>query len=368
MVTPTYYPVKGGMEEIVRNLSIKLNQKGIHTDVMTFNIDRKWNPKWKGKVETNDGSNVFKIPALNWFPITHSNRVTMGVNLIPGRFANRLKNYDIIHFHYGDLSFPLFSYFVKKPKVLHLHGLAVNFCKRYFISRFILKHTADLYICLTKLMEKELAQLGIPKDSIRCLPNGVDIKLFHPLGKKEDNLVLFVGRICPQKGLYTLLKSITYLEKPIHLVIIGPKGWDLKYFENILKLIEKENKKGKHKITYAGSVKKEELIKWYRKASIFVCPSLFEPFGIVNLEALSCETPVIASNVGGIPDVVHKGMNGILIPPNDAVKLAEAIQYLLDNEDIRKKLGKEGRIWIEKNFSNEVIIKKLFQIYKELIQ
>ena len=366
MVTPAYYPIKGGTEVMVQNLSAELNNVGVRTDVMTFNMDRKWNPKWKGKVEKINGVTVFKIPALNWFPIAHSKRITMDVNLIPGRFTKRLKDYDIIHFH-EDLSFPLFSYFSKKPKIFHFHGLDVDFYKRYFLSRFILKHVADLYICLTKLMEKDLAELGIPRYRIRRLPNGVDVKIFRPLGDKKDNLVLFIGRICFQKGLHILLKSLCYLEKPIHLVIIGPPDWDRKYFESILRLMEEENKKGKHKVTYLGAQDPANVTEWYQKASLLVLPSFKEAFSVVNLEALSCQTPVVATNVGGIPEVVRDGENGILVPPNDAARLAEAIQYLLDNEKVRIKFGREGRKLVVKYFSLEAVVEKLHRIYKEMI-
>jgi glycosyltransferase involved in cell wall biosynthesis len=368
MVTPGYYPIKGGTETIVRKLSMEVIKIGINVNIMTCNMDRKWNPKWRGKTEKIDGITVFKIPALNWFPIVHSDRVTMGVNLIPGRFTNRLKEYDIIHFH-EDLSFPLFSFFSEKPKIFHLHGLHVDFYKRYFLSRLILKHVADLYICLSKLMERDLTDLGVREDRIRRLPNGVDVKIFRPLGEKKDNLVLFVGRICFQKGLHVLLKSLAYLENSIHLVIIGPPGWDSEYFKGMLEFIEKENKKGKHKITYLGAQNHASIVKWYQKASVFVLPSVTsEALGIVNLEALCCETPVVSTNVGGIPEVVCDGKNGILVQPSNAAKLAEAIQYFLDNKDVRKKFGKNGRKWVVENFSFEAMVKRLCQIYKELIR
>lgn len=113
MVTPGYYPIKGGTETVVRNLAIMLNKNNVHTDVMTFNLNRKWSPKWKGKVEIIDGITIFRVPALNWLPITHSPRINLGVNLISGRFTNLFKPYDVVHFH-EDFSFPLFS--LKKRK------------------------------------------------------------------------------------------------------------------------------------------------------------------------------------------------------------------------------------------------------------
>jgi len=365
MVTPGYYPIKGGTETVVRNLSIELNKKNIHVDVMTFNMDKKWNPKWQKKIERIDDITVIKIPAINWFPITHSNRFTMGVNLIPGRFTNFFKNYDIIHFH-EDISFPLFSYFSRKSKIFHLHGVEKDF-HGYFITRIILRNIADLYICLTKRMRNDLIELGISEDKIKLLPHGVDTDIFSPLGVKEENLLLFVGRIFYIKGLHVLLDSLDYLKTPIRLVIFGPIDMDSQYSKNILNTIDKINKKGKHKIIYLGEADQKDLVEWYQKASLLISPSIREALGIVNLEALSCGTPVVASNVGGIPEVVCDGVNGLLAPPHDALKLAEAIEYLLENKDIRKRFGIEGRKWVVENFSIKGMVDRLIKIYGVLL-
>jgi glycosyltransferase involved in cell wall biosynthesis len=365
MATPCYYPVKGGTEIVVQNLSVKLNEMGVHTDVMAFNMNQKWNPKWRGKMEKVGEISVFKVPALNWLPIEHSPRTTLGINLVPGRFANILKKYDVLHFH-EDLTFPLFSLFVKKPKILHLHGFNPDYCKRYHLNRMILKHVADLYIAVSRQMEKDLKYVGIPKDRIAYLPNGVDTNLFRSWGEKEDNLLLFVGRITFDKGLHVLLRCLSHLKKSVRLAIVGP-AWDLKYCQDMLKLIEKENRRGKHEIAYLGALDQAEILKWYQKSSIFILPSFLEAFPVVILEALSCETPIIATPVGGVLEIVRDHENGILVPLNNPRKLAEAIQYLLDNKDIRTKLGCEGRKWVIRNSSLEVIVKKLCDIYKKAI-
>lgn len=366
MVTPSYYPIKGGAETVVRTLSVELNKVGVKTDVLTFNMNRKWNPYWRGKTEKIGGINVFKIPGLNWYPITHTDRITLGINLIPGRFRHYLKQYDIIHFHGADLTLPLFSYRVKKPKVFHSHGFTLDFYERYFLSRLILKNIAEIYIAITKNMRNEFLVLGLPKNKIRVLPNGVDVKTFQPSGRKTDNLLLFVGRIAFGKGLHILLESLRYLKQTIHLAIIGPPA-ETKYFKDILMRIKNENEKGIHEITYLGEQEPANIVEWYQKASILVLPSLREAFPVVTLEALACETPVIASNVGGVAEVVKHGRNGILVPPNNPVKLAEAIQYLLNNSDVRTGLGREGRKYVVENFSIDVIINKLLKIYEELL-
>ena len=369
MVTPSYYPIIGGTESLVRNLAVKLNEIGVHADVMTFNMNKKWKPSWRRKIKKMDGVKVFRIPALNWFPITHSGRWTFKINLIPGRFTNLLKKYDIIHFHDDlDLSFPLFSYFIRKPKILHLHSFDFDYYKRYFLSRYIFKNATDIYIALMKTMKDQLIQLGIPKGKVRVLPNFVEIRDFHSAEKKTDNLLLFVGRITRGKGLHILLKSLSYLEKPTHLVIIGPPDWDLEYFEEVTNLINQENRRGLHKITYLGAKNHDEVMEWCEKASVFVSPSFFEIFPMSILEALSCGASVVATNTGGAQEIVKNYKNGIMVPPNNAPRLAKAIQYLLENENVRKKFGEEGRRDVAKNFSSEIVIEKICQIYKEIMQ
>lgn len=366
MVTPGYYPVKGGTETIVRNLSISLNAIGVHTDVMTFNMDRKWNPKWHGETETIDGITVYRIPALDWYPFAHSNRITLGINLLPSRFTGILKHYDIVHFHeVTDFSFPLFARLVRKPKIIHCHGFD-QFLKRYYLSKIVLKQLANLYISISRQMTEDLTELGINRNKIAYVPNGVDTKLFAPQSQKEDNLLLFVGRLEANKGLHVLMKSLRHLEKSVCLTIIGPPSWDRKYYLDVLESIKEENQKGKHEIVYLGAMDQDNIIKWYQKASLFVLPSFREGFPVTTLEALSCETPVIATPVGGIPEVVKDYENGILIPTDDHVALARAMQYLLENKEVRTKFGREGRKRIIKYYSLEASVKKLCGIYKQL--
>jgi len=366
MAPPGFHPIKGGTETVVRNLSIELNRIGVHTDVITFNMDRKYAPKWKGKIEKFDGVTVFKVPALNWLPMEHSSRITSGVNLIPGRFTNLLKEYDIIHFHEVDFSFPLFSFFVKRPKILHLHGISVDFFKRYHLSRIIFKQVADYYITITSQMGRDLTELGITTNRIIYLPNSIDVNSFQPEGEKDDNLLLYLGRIVPVKGLHVLLESLRYIKQSTRLMIVGPIG-DFKYYQDILEHMEQENKKGKHKITYLGTVPQAELMKIYQKASVFILPSFWEAFPVVILEALSCETPVITTPVGGNPEVIRNFENGILVPVNDPLRLAEAIDFMLENKDNRARMGRKGRELVTKNFSVEVIAKRLRKIYQEMI-
>ena len=370
MLTPSYDPIIGGTETVVKNLAINLNKIGVETDVMTFYMDRKWEPRWKWDVREENEFKVYRIPAFNPFrKIPNPMGLFFRLNVIPNpSFRKIIKEYDILHFHDDvDLTFPLFSYFVKKPKVFHCHTLQETFNNyiKNIICKMGFRKSSEVYLTVSSNTAKLAKELGT--NEVKILPNGVDIiKFSFNSQNRENKLILFVGRFERRKGIHVLLNSLSFLKTPVTLVIIGPHSND-EYSKEVISQIKAENKKGKHNITYLGFVNLDDLVKWLQKASIFVCPSLSESFGIVNVEAMSCGTPVIASDIEGIRDIIESGKNGILAPPNDPIKLAEAIQYLLENEDIRIKFGKEGRKKVERKFSWDVIAKRLCKIYKELI-
>lgn len=370
MLTPSYDPIIGGTETVVKNLAINLNKIGVKTDVMTFNMDKKWEPKWKF-ITKEKRFKVYRIPAFNPFKkILKPIGDFLKVHVFPiSSFRKKLKDYDLLHFHDDvDLTFPLFSYFIRKPKVFQCHTLheTATAYKKSAICKYVLMKSSDVYLAASSNTAKLLRELGA--DKIKILPNGVDIDKFTFNSKnREENLVLSVGRFERRKGIHILVSSLNLLKTPVNFVLIGPHSGD-EYSKEILSKIKNESKKREHIITYSGSVNLDDLVKWYQKASIFVCPSLSESFGIVNVEAMSCGTPVIASDIEGIRDIIESGKDGILVPPNDPIRLAKAIQYLLDNEDVRIKLGKEGRKKVEKEFSWNVVVNRLCGIYKETLR
>jgi glycosyltransferase involved in cell wall biosynthesis len=371
MITPFYFPILGGTESFISNVTTKLNKMGVPTDIMTFNVDRAWKP-WsfyqikKSELEKVNEVNVIRVSAFTFLPT----RILLRTNFIPGKFLEKIVEYDILHFHNDvDITFPLFSYALNKTKIFHCHCLSITFdsYKRNPFLKHIFRKIANVYVAPSLYVFKRITELGIPQRRIRVIPNCIDVEVFHPNESlKMDNLLLYVGRLDSKKGLLTLLEALNYLKTRAWLVVIGPpsRPW---FFKKILSLIEKINRKNIHLVTYLGARSPEELVKWYQRATVFVCPSLSESFGIVNLEALSCGTPVVATDVGGTSEVVKHGENGILVPPNNAIRLAEGIQYLLDNENVRRKFGENGRKWVVNNFSSDVVAKRLFQIYKSLM-
>jgi glycosyltransferase involved in cell wall biosynthesis len=369
MVSPTFSPITGGAETVINTFSRQLANNGVNVEIMTFSMEKLWEPRWKGRTEKLDNITIHKIAGLDWLPFAHSPRINLQINLIPARFTYLMKKCDIIHFHQAEFSFPLFSFSVRKPKILHLHGVRLSYFRRYHLSRLLLQKTANLYLSLSRQMQEDLVTLGIPEDKTAILPNPVDISEFCPGKKNLSNIILYVGRMTPDKGLHVLLESLRYVKTPISLKIIGPapKIFELTYFGKILELIRNENVKSKHKIDYLGTVEKKVLVRQYQEASVLVLPSLYEPFAVVILEALACGTPVIATMVGGIPEIIRNYETGILVPSNNPLRLAEAIDYLMENKDIRDHMGNAGRKFVVETYAMEILVKRLLAIYEKLL-
>jgi len=370
MVTPSYKPIVGGTETVVSNLTKMLNKRGIKTDIMTFAMNEKWHAFKRWEIKQDDSATVYRVPGYRNAVTSILNRLGVNLHFLPSlKFIKIATQYDIIHFHdVIDLSFPFLSFFIRKPTIFHCHTLSesIELYQNNAINRYILRNCADIYICIGVHTKELLFDLGIKDSQVNIVPNGVDVQKFIPGGKKEDNLILYHGRITRRKGLHVLLQALPYLKNSVQLIISGIVS-DREYLNEIRGLVSKFDD-SHHSVKYLGPVDTVQLISLYQKSSIFVCPSLREEFGIVNLEAMACKTPVIATNVGNIPDIVDHMKNGILVPPGDPIKLAEAIDYLLENEQERIRFSEEARKKVVKYFSWDVIIDKLYDIYQSIVR
>lgn len=371
LVSPSYEPIVGGTETFVLQLATALNAFGVHADVMTFNMDRKWKPIWR-KLSSKKNFTVYKVPALanpiGFFAINPL-RLILGINVFPKLDFTRLfNNYDVIHFcDEVDLTFPFFSAFVKKPKIMHsLTPMAFEAIRRNFFQRNVFKRIAQLYIPCPFQIASYL-EMGIPQSKILEMKSvGVNGNTFRPdETKRLDSLVLYVGRLQKIKGVHVLLQAIQYLKISVHLVIIGPFDQNNPgYSEKLKETAEMINAQGKHKVDLLGHKAEKELVPWYQKATLLVAPHLDQICGgLTTLEALACATPVVATG----NEVVKDNVNGLLIPPNDVDKLASAISELLDNKEFRRKLGIEGRRIIEEQYSWGRIVKDLVEVYEKLL-
>jgi len=378
MVTPSYYPILGGTETYVEQLTQKLNEKGVKADIMTLNMASKWNPVGRDERGKTNGGRLFRMSAHNPRLFNFHNRSIHGelfnVHVIPSMsFVREFDHYDILHFHDDtDFTFPFFSSLAlkkSKPRLWHLHTIPYTY-RRYErnpLLKSMIRRTADRYIGLSKYTIPFMLKLGLPESKLAILPNAIDTAKFSPNKKmKTDNLILSVGRIIFQKGLDVLLKALFQLEPPAQVAIVGPIG-DKLFFSEIQRLIRKVNDTTVHKVSYLGPLRGNALVELYQKAAIFAAPARIDHFPIANLEALACCTPVIATPTGAVPDVIEDRRNGLLVPPDEPTALASALNMLLKDRKLRESYGEKARDTVEKKFSWTVVSEKVMQIYDQLL-
>jgi glycosyltransferase involved in cell wall biosynthesis len=182
--------------------------------------------------------------------------------------------------------------------------------------------------------------------------NGVDADYFRPINSvpRNDNLILFVGRINPVKGLHYLIEAMSYVCKHksnAKLIIVG-KG-NGPYYHRLLEMVNHHRLESR--VKFMGYIMKRSLVvNLYNMASLVAIPSLFEPFPLVAVEALSCGRPVIASNTGGLKEIISNGKNGFLVPPRSR-DLADTIISVLNQENFSMEMEKNARETVLKHFT-----------------
>jgi glycogen synthase len=252
---------------------------------------------------------------------------------------------------------------------------------------------ADGVIAVSEAMKVDVQELyGVPAERVRVIHNGIDPEEYRPrpdpdtirrLGVDPDRpIVLFVGRITRQKGILHLVRAIRHLEQEAQVVLCAGAPDTEEIGAEMAALVDEARHASDLPIIWLPEMlPKEEIITLYSHADVFVCPSVYEPFGIINLEAMACETAVVASAVGGIPEIVVPGETGLLVPftaagsgsaePADADgfsrALARAIDELMADPARREAMGAAGRARVLERFSWAAIARETMDYYGELV-
>lgn len=252
---------------------------------------------------------------------------------------------------------------------------------------------ADAVIAVSHGTRADVKSLfNVKEDRLKVIYNGIDTDEFKKVASTEHikrfgfdpakPYLLFVGRITRQKGIIHLVNAIRYLNPDIPVVLCAGAP-DTPEIEKEMAEGVKSVSKNRTNIHWVREmVDRKTLIELYSHAAVFCCPSIYEPFGIINLEAMACETPVVASAVGGIPEVVVDGVTGKLVKleqmnesPFEAVKpdefahdLAREINALMANPALRDKMAAAGRKRVEDVFSWKSIAHQTVDLYKSLIK
>ncbi len=304
---------------------------------------------------------------------------TLSVNLA---FNNKPLTADVVHCHTW---YTFFAGFLAKilyqvPLVVTMHSLEPlrpwkeeQLGSGYHLSSWIEKNGvnhADRIIAVSAEMKEDIIEAyQAPSEKVVVIHNGIDLNQYHPakgrsyLDTQGINYpyLLFVGRISRQKGIIQLLDAMTRLDQ-VHLVLCASSP-DTPELEREVREKVQQNPNVKW---INEMVPKSEVIQLYSHAEAFICPSIYEPFGIINLEAMACKAPVIASRVGGIKEVVIDGETGFLVPPDDPDELARKIRFTLDNKDLVTKFKENGRKRVEQHFSWESIAKRTVDLYHQM--
>jgi glycosyltransferase involved in cell wall biosynthesis len=368
-LVPKFIPSIGGVENFVHEL-VNVQRKKIKVEIFTSNILNFENFQ-KLRI-MNDFPYVKRFNAFNLFPFLPRGLGVFSFSML--RELIRREDIDIIHSHsYGYFTTYLGSFkkYLKKSKhVIQTHSDPGRrkLTKMVFDSIVpIFSLYGDKIIAISELEKNYLKSLGIEEKKIIKIPLGINLNLFRRYQKYKinDNFLLFVGRFdIDQKGIDILLKAIKISRKEfnnIKLYIIGDHSENKIKIIKMIKELNLENE-----VLMLGNISKEELIKYYHNCRALVLPSRFESFGLVILEAFACSKPVIASRVGGIPEIVNE-KNGILFKAEDVNELAKAIIKIMKmDDDEYKNMCNEAYLTAEK-FDIERISQMIIELYESLL-
>lgn len=366
----------GGTEIAAYNLAVKMSDRKNEVNVFTTSIDSK------DLIENVHGMNIYRYGTS--FKVASAN---VALKLLYKPLKHDL---DIVHSHspipYSDIPAMLYSRNNKVPFVLtyqfdaqeniggFIRNLGVTSYNHLLLNK-VLDH-ADVIIATTSAYLKSSPFIKNHKDKAIIIPNGIDLDEFNLIYSKDEcreklnlspekKIILFFGSLVKYKGPDVLLKafSIVLKEVPDAELIFAGRG-EMK--DNLLKLANELNIKDY--VKFIGFVDENKKPLYYKAADIFCLPStnMGESFGIVNLEAMASGVPVISSNLGGIPDIIKDGENGLLVDPGDFKSLANSIIYLLQNEDIKNEMGANGKRK-SREYSWDKIAVKTEEVYKSLL-
>jgi starch synthase len=311
---------------------------------------------------------------------------------------------DIVHCHtwYAHFGGILARLLYGVPLVITVHSLEPlrpwkreQIGRGYELSSWVEKtalEMADAVVAVSKSTRDDIVRLfEVDQVKTHVIPNGIDTDEYKPVNRPEilarfgidpsGGYVLFVGRMTRQKGLLYLLQAVDYIDPQVQIVLCVGESDTPELQAELEAMVEELKLRRSGLIWIPEMLDRETIIALYSHASVFCCPSIYEPFGIINLEAMACGTPVVASGVGGIPEVVVDGETGFIVdvaladvPPHDPLDadcfargLADRINRLAGDPILARQMGEAGRRRVVDVFSWRSIAKQTLDLYKTLV-
>lgn len=304
---------------------------------------------------------------------------TLGIDL---SIVNDVIDSDIVHTHtwYAAFAGFLSKLLYGNKFVLTSHSLEPlrpwkeeQLGAGYHLSSWVEKlgiEQADRVVAVSKMMKDDILKyFDVDEQKIKVIYNGIDTtkwkETLTDYTLKEygidEEYVLFVGRTTKQKGMIYLIEAAKKIDAKVVFCTSAPDTPEIE------QMITEKMKETTNTLWINKLLKEEQYIELYSNASVFACPSIYEPFGIINLEAMACKTPVVASKVGGIKEVVVDGETGFFVEPKKPDELSEKINVLLNDKDMAQRFGENGRKRVEELFDWKIIAKQTKKMYEELL-
>jgi len=382
---------------------------GVHVDYLSRELAKEievevhcWGP------QNFDDTNLHVRGAQPWEEITNGTGgkfkgalEALSLNLTQ---VKALSSIDIAHTHtwYASMAGYLAKKLYNIPFVLTTHSLeplrawkAEQLGTGYAMSSWM-EHTAiqdaDAVIAVSEATKADIVRAypDVKVDRIHVIHNGIDLSEYQKCWQTRAltdygvdpaiPYVLFVGRITRQKGVTHLVDAIRHLPQETQVVLCAGAPDTPEIGKELRQKVEAARRDHPHIVWIEKMVTKQEAVQLYSNARVFCCPSVYEPFGIINLEAMACSVPVVASATGGIKEVVVDGETGYLVPfdldpvtrlasnPEKFAKdLAAGINRLLCDPERCRRFGYAGRRRVEDAFSWTRIAQQTIRLYESLI-
>jgi glycosyltransferase involved in cell wall biosynthesis len=304
--------------------------------------------------------------------------------LVNAAIISQKEKIDIIHAHWlipSGLTAWVCRKVFQKPFIVTVHGSDV-FPFRKSVLRHLLKTVLDNCNACTvnsSATASAISEITKIKRNLVIIPMGVGLNVFHPARRVEDTslkseahepTILTAGRLIEWKGINYLVEAMPFVLKqfPQAKLVICGDGPERKTLEKLVCRLNMTER-----VAFEGSIPNNELPSRYWNASVFVLPSVLvdgtgetEALGVVLLEAMACGTPVIASSIGGITDIITDGWNGLLAEQKKPLDIADKITKLLSDERTRQRLSENGLQRIKERFSWEVVVDRFVETYEQL--
>lgn len=375
MISENIPPIQGGIENHVHNLSIELAKK-CNLFLISFYL-----PNGCKKVEKEGNLTIYRLLKGDRFSF-------IGHLLATIKIAKE-NQIDVIHVHtVGEANTigAIAGTILRKPIVVTVHesSFIMNLCSkrlhtiRSITYRLRLRPAKEIITPSAELMYYVKHVVGNKKE-VREIPNGVNLSLFHSdisgaivknkLNSGSSKIVLCPRRIAPKNGVIYLIKAIPRIvesRQDVRFVFVGPVR-DYDYFKSIQDFVKKS--KIEPYVVFTGGIPYNQMPAFYAASDVVVLPSLIEAISLAALEAMACGKPVVATSVGGLPEIIKNNHNGVLVEPANSKALAEAISAIICDEQLISKYVRNSLLTAKEfSWSNvaEQTLNSYFEVTKKL--